>query len=62
MDIFLTKMHQFATGGLQYIHPPEPCEGRFIMDVRALFDYFWTAEKKKHTYSHSKAWKSKDNF
>ncbi len=29
-----------------FIHPPELCEGRFIMDVHALFDYFWTAGKK----------------
>ncbi len=28
------------------IHPPEPCEACFIMDVRALFDVFWTVEQK----------------
>ncbi len=44
MDIFLTKMHGFATGGLY--SPPEPCETCFIMDARALFDVFWTVEQK----------------
>ncbi len=29
-----------------FIHPPEPCEARFIMDAHALFDYFWTVEQK----------------
>ncbi len=28
-----------------FIHPPEPCEARFITDARTLFDYFWTVEK-----------------
>ncbi len=41
-----------------FIHPPEPCEARFIMDGCALFDYFWTVEQKHH----SNAWKSQDNF
>ncbi len=27
-----------------FIHAPEPCEARFIMDVRALFDVIWTVE------------------
>ncbi len=27
-----------------FIHPPELCEARFIMD--ALFDVFWTVEQK----------------
>ncbi len=44
MDIFLTKTHGFATGGLYSL--PEPCEARFIMDARALFDVFWTVEQK----------------
>ncbi len=38
MDIFLTKT--------AFIHPPEPCEACFIMDVRALFNVFWTVEQK----------------
>ncbi len=29
-----------------FIHPPEPCEARFITDARGLFDYFWTIEQK----------------
>ncbi len=29
-----------------FIHPPEPCEARFIMDARTLFDVFWTVEQK----------------
>ncbi len=29
-----------------FIHPPEPCEARFIMDGCALFDYFWAVEQK----------------
>ncbi len=29
-----------------FIHPPEPCEAHFIMDVHALFDVFWTVEQK----------------
>ncbi len=27
--------------------PLEPCEARFIMDGCALFDFFWTVEKKQ---------------
>ncbi len=42
MDIFLTKMHRFATG--DFIHPPKPCETPFITDAYALCDYFWTVE------------------
>ncbi len=31
MDIFLTKMHGFTTGGLYSPPPPtEPCEARFF--------------------------------
>ncbi len=29
-----------------FIHPPEPCEARFIMDACALFDVLWTVEQK----------------
>ncbi len=29
-----------------FIHAPEPCEARFIMDARALFNVFWTFEEK----------------
>ncbi len=29
-----------------FIHSPEPCEARFIMDVHALFEVFWTVEQK----------------
>ncbi len=29
-----------------FIHPSEPCEECFIMDVRALFHIFWTVDKK----------------
>ncbi len=28
------------------IHPPELCEAHCIMDVRSLFDVFWTDEQK----------------
>ncbi len=57
MDIF----QQTCMDSLQeaFIHPPEPCEARFIMDEHTLFDYFWTVEQKHSRY---KAWKSKDNF
>ncbi len=50
-----------------HIHPPNPYEAHFIMDPRALFDYFWTVEQKHPptptyilpTYN---AWKSQGNF
>ncbi len=29
-----------------FIHAPEPCETRFIMDARTLFDDLWTVEQK----------------
>ncbi len=29
-----------------FIHPPEPCDAHFIMDVCTLFDVFWTVEQK----------------
>ncbi len=29
-----------------FIHAPEPCEARFIMDAHALFDVFWTVQQK----------------
>ncbi len=29
-----------------FIHPPEPCEARFIMDAHTLFHVFWTVDKK----------------
>ncbi len=29
-----------------FIHAPELCEARFIMDALALFDVFWTVEQK----------------
>ncbi len=34
-------------GSLQeaFIHPPEQCEAHFIIDGRALFEFFWTVEK-----------------
>ncbi len=44
MDIFLTKMHQFAAGGLY--SPTALCEAHFIMDASAVFDFFWTVEEK----------------
>ncbi len=31
---------------MAFIHPPEPCEARFIMDARALFNVFWTVKEK----------------
>ncbi len=34
-----------------FIHPPEPCEARFIMDEHTLFDYFWTVEQKHSRYT-----------
>ncbi len=40
MDIFLTITHVIAIIGL-YLSP-EPCEARFFMDLRSLFDVFWT--------------------
>ncbi len=29
-----------------FIHHPEQCEARFIMDARTLFNVFWTVEQK----------------
>ncbi len=29
-----------------FIHPPEPCEARVIMDARALFDVLWIVQQK----------------
>ncbi len=29
-----------------FIHAPEPCEARFIMDARTLFNMFWTVKQK----------------
>ncbi len=29
-----------------FIHPSELCEAHFIMDVRALFNVFWTVYEK----------------
>ncbi len=29
-----------------FIHHPERCEARFIMDARTLFNVFWTVEQK----------------
>ncbi len=29
-----------------FIHPPEPCEARFITDTRTLLHIFWTVDKK----------------
>uniref|UniRef100_A0A672NZQ0 Solute carrier family 12 member 2-like n=1 Tax=Sinocyclocheilus grahami TaxID=75366 RepID=A0A672NZQ0_SINGR len=34
-----------------FIHPPEPCEARFITNAHALFDVFW------NSWTHSNAWK-----
>ncbi len=28
-----------------FIHSPEPCEARFIMDARTLFDVLWIVVK-----------------
>ncbi len=33
-----------------FIHPPEPCDARFITDARTLFQVFWTVDKKTRTY------------
>ncbi len=29
-----------------FVHAPEPCEARFIMDACILFDVFWTVKQK----------------
>ncbi len=29
-----------------FIHPPEPCEARFITDALTLFHVSWTVEQK----------------
>ncbi len=42
-----------------FIHPPELCEGRFIMDVCTLFHVF---RQKTPAYTHWKAWRGQDNF
>ncbi len=41
MDCFLRK-----NASILYRRLPELCETCFIMDTRALFDYFWTFEYK----------------
>ncbi len=52
---------QKCTNSLQeaFIHAPEPCEARFIMDARTLFDVFWTVEQN---HCNDNAWNSQDNF
>ncbi len=44
MDIFLEQRMDSLQEAFN--HAPEPCEARFIMDVRTLFDVFWTVEQK----------------
>ncbi len=44
MDIFHTKTHGFATGGLHSC--TDPCEAPFIMDACTLGDMFWTVSQK----------------
>ncbi len=29
-----------------FVHPPEPCEARFIMDRCDYLHFFWTVEQK----------------
>ncbi len=45
MDFFLQK----RIGLLQeaFIHPPEPCEARFIIDAHTLFNVSWTVVQKQ---------------
>ncbi len=53
IDIFLTKMHRFTTGGLY--SAPGACErALFIMDGFSLLDFFWTVEWKT-AHCHYKA-------
>ncbi len=42
-----------------FIHAPDPCEARFIMDVCTLFDVFWTVGT---THCNDNAWNSQDIF
>ncbi len=44
LDIFLTKMHRFATAGLYSTRGP--FEALFIMDECTLLEFFWTVEQK----------------
>ncbi len=47
-DMFLTKMHWFATGAfIPTPKHPEPCDARFNMDARTYFYYFYLLNKKK---------------
>ncbi len=49
MDIYIL---QKCMDSLQeaFIHPPEPCEGRFITNACTLFHVFWTVDKKTPAY------------
>ncbi len=45
-----------------FIHTPELCEARFIMDARTLFHVFWTVDNKAPASPHCNAWRGQDNF
>ncbi len=60
MDIFLTKMHGFATGGLY--SPPGSMWGTFYYGWMRFISLLLDCWTKTPAYCHYKAWKSKDNF
>ncbi len=41
-----------------FVYPPEPCEARFIMDARALFDALWTVHKETPADRNDSDWNS----
>ncbi len=45
-----------------FIHPPELCEARFIMNARAFSWLLLDCWQKTSAYSRSTGWKSKDKF
>ncbi len=60
MDIFLTKMHGFATGGLY--SSPGAVWGTFYYRCACFIWRLLDCWTKTPTYSHSNACKSKENF
>ncbi len=59
--VFITLQKRIDSLQEAYIHPPEPCDVRFIMDGHALLT-FCGQLKKTPTHCNDKVWKTKDNF
>ncbi len=60
----LTSIYKKCMDSLQeaFIHTPEPCDARFIMDAHFLFDVLWTVEQKASTHCNDNAWRGQDHF